>query len=158
MKRYIIIIITFILSQTTLFGQKRIESLSGEWQLVSYFSPKRNGEFKNSQENGCENFLIIKFKEKNKFDLIFTDHKDSIVFSGKLILQKNGQIKIKNNIHEIIYLGELEKCISAPLRMELRGIFHRTFKYLIQDNQLLLIFNLPEDLQGEKQMTFQQLN
>ncbi len=75
-----------------------------------------------------------------------------------LVLNSICTIKIKNNIHEIIYLGELEKCITASLRMEIRGILYRTFNYSIKDNHLALIYNLPEDTHNEKRMIFQRIN
>ncbi|MCR6639450.1 MAG: hypothetical protein NVV82_10850 [Sporocytophaga sp.] len=113
---------------------------------------------KNSEDNGCENFLIIKMYANKRLNFIFTNNKDSITFSGKIVFFKNNTIKVKNNIHEIIYLGELEKCITASLRMEMRGILFRTFNYSIKDNHLDLIYNLPEDTHDEKRMVFQRIN
>ncbi|MBO9700134.1 MAG: hypothetical protein J7604_07970 [Sporocytophaga sp.] len=152
------IIITLFIFQNNLFGQKRIDSLVGEWKLEKYFSPQKNSEVKNSEDNGCENFLIIKVNENKRLKLIFTNNKDSFVFSGKIVFLKNGTIKLKNNIHEIVYLDELEKCITPSLRMEIRGILYRTYQYSIKENQLHLIFNLPEDIHSVKQMVFQRIN
>jgi len=158
MKTIFTIIITLFIFQNNLLGQNRIDSLVGEWKLEKYFSLEKNSEVKNSEDNGCENFLIIKVSKNKRLNFIFTNTKDSFVFSGKIVFLKNGTIKLKNNIHEIIYLGDLEECITASLRMEIRGILYRTFNYSIKDNQLYLIFNLPKDIQSEKRMVFQRIN
>lgn len=152
--KVVLTITAIMIFQIHLFGQHRIDSLVGEWKLEKYFSPEKNTEVKTSVDNGCENFLILRFHKNKKVDLVFTDQKDTIEFSGKISFLKDGTIKLRNSIHEIIYLGELEKCITAPLRIEMRGIFFRTFDYSVSNNQLQLIFNLPEDLQSRKQMVF----
>lgn len=88
MKTIFTIIITRFIFHNDLFGQKRMDRLVGEWKLEKYFSPQKNSEVKNSEDNGCENFLIIKMYANKRLNFIFTNNKDSITFSGKIVFFK----------------------------------------------------------------------
>jgi hypothetical protein len=142
------IFVTFLVKLT---GQNRLDSLVGDWHLQKYYSYLKNQDIESWTPNGCKDYLTLSINKKGKLKIIFTDHKDSIVFSGQ-VKSKSNRIKISNNIHEIIYLGSLEKCITPGLREDIRGTFYRTYNFSITGQSLTLYYNLPTNLADIKTM------
>jgi hypothetical protein len=133
-------------------AQNRLDSLNGSWAISAYESVNTKIEF-NTDTDTCGAFLILNF-QGGKIKFIFTDGQDSAIFSGKISRIKNNLVRIKNNIHEIIYLDELEHCISASRRMDLRGIFYRTFNFSIRNRELSFYYSDPKNLSNIKSIRF----
>jgi hypothetical protein len=135
------------------YAQSRLDSLTGSWQIVNYQRPTKDTTIYQAG-NGCRDFLVLNIDSKNKIKFVFTDKKDSIVFSGRVKLNRDKTIKVDNNIHEILYLKELEECVTAPLRIDLRMTFYRTFNFTIQNDILTFYYDLPAEPTVIKTMTF----
>lgn len=144
-------ILMLLISSTDLLGQNRLDSLEGDWHLKKYFSYLKMQDIESWTPNGCKDYLTLSIHKKGKLRIIFTDHKDSFVFSGK-IRSKNKRLKISNNIHELIYLGNLEKCISPGLREDIRGTLYRVYNFSVTGKQLTLYYNLPANSSDIKTM------
>jgi hypothetical protein len=153
MKKYLLTIISFLII-LGVYGQRKIDSLVGFWTLKDFYSIKKNVFNNNYKTDGCTDFLILEVKKNKKINLIFTNHLDTFIFGGKIKFKRHNITRVKNYIHEIIYLGDLEKCITPALREDFRMIFHRTYSYSVENNQLSFLFNLPKDSINIRKMTF----
>ncbi|MES2680699.1 MAG: hypothetical protein V4635_12470 [Bacteroidota bacterium] len=136
---------------TSLFGQTQ-NDLTGNWLVKTYYSTLSDSGKASMAEKKCSDLLVLKINKKGKMKFIFTDRKDSVVFAGKITFKKNNTVQIENNILQSLYLGELEKCITAELREDIRRVFLRTFACTLEKDHLLLYYNTPSDLQHKKAM------
>jgi hypothetical protein len=143
-----------LLTPVTGFTQNRIDSLIGRWHIKQYYSPLKDSLITRSDEIGCTDFLILEIGKKGKVKYIFTNQNDSILFSGKIRCHEEHSIKITNNIHEIIFLGELEKCIDAGVRMDMRAVLYRTFDFRLNQNTLSFLFDYPNEKTKIKSIDF----
>ncbi len=150
--RQILTAILLCLFQDT-FTQTRFDSLKGSWRLICYQSPSTDNTIDRGG-NGCADFLTLKVNSKGKIKFIFTEKADTIKFSGRIKTTRDKRIKINNNIHEIVYLYELEKCITPMLRIDLRKILFRTYDFSIQKDTLTFFYDLPRRPTCIRTMTF----
>jgi hypothetical protein len=149
--------IILFLSSLSLAAQGRLESLQGNWVIKNFHGPTGDSLTYSIGPGGCTEYLILKFDRRGKARFIFTDKKDTATFSGRLRILKNNGIRFKNNIHEIIYLGELEKCITPVLRIRLRMMFYRTFDFTIKGDELVFHYDFPPPSQIVRTITFKRL-
>jgi hypothetical protein len=126
-----------------LHAQSKFVDIAGNWK-ISYFEHPNKDTIIKRGDNGCEDFLFLEIDAKGKMLLKFTDQKKSYTCKGKIKQHEKQRIEMTNNIHEIIFLGELEACISAALRMHFRSMFYRTFRYGIENNKLTFYYDLPD--------------
>ena len=141
---------------TSLFGQKPGD-LSGNWQIKTYHSTLSDSGTASGVEKKCTELLVLKISKKGKMKFVFTDKKDSVVFAGKIKFKKNSTVQIENNILQSLYLGELEKCVTAELREDMRRVFLRTFACTVEKDKLLFYYNVPSDLKHKKTMVLARL-
>jgi hypothetical protein len=153
MKKCIWLTCLLLFISNCIIAQSRYDSLFGSWQIEKYESPYVDSIIKNGGTK-CEGYLILKINKKGRVKFLFTDKKDSIIFKGKITFKQNNTIKISNNIHEKIFLGELENCITPVLRIEFRTMFYKTFKYVIEHDKLTFYYNLPKNPEVIKTITF----
>lgn len=135
---FLLLHISFLIQAQTKFA-----GIQGNWKISYYESPFKDTIFK-SGDNGCEDFLFLEISPNGKMLLKFTYQKKSYTCKGRIKQKKYQKIKITNKIHENIFLGELEVCISATLRMHFRSMFYRTFRYGIENNKLTFYYDLPD--------------
>lgn len=138
-------------------AQDRLESLRGNWVIKNFHGTIGDSLTYSTGRGGCTEFLILSFGRKGRVRLIFTNKKDTTTFTGRVRLLKNNTIRFKNNIHEIIYLGNLEKCITATLRIEFRKMFYRTFDFSIKENDLVFYYDFPPPARTIRSITFTRL-
>jgi archaellum component FlaG (FlaF/FlaG flagellin family) len=136
---------------TALFGQNPTH-LAGNWHIQSYYSTLNDSVKASLAEKKCCDLMVLKISKKGKMKFIFSDRNDSVVFAGKITFKKNNTVQIKNNILQGLYLGELEKCITAELREDMRRVFLRTFACAVEKEQLVFYYNTPSDLRHKKAM------
>jgi hypothetical protein len=136
---------TFILliSSFLLHAQSKFAGIQGNWKISYYENPYHDTIIKKG-DNGCEDFLFLEIASNGKMLFKFTNQQKSYTCKGRIKPKKNKSIKITNNIHEIVFLGELEACISATLRMHFRSMFYRTFRYGVENNKLTFYYDLPD--------------
>jgi hypothetical protein len=148
----------FLLTAHFASGQDRLDDLWGTWQIVNYYSPS-DDSLVTTADGGCSEFLILEVRKRGKLKFSFTDKKDTVRFSGRVTLnKKNNKIHIQNNIHEIIHLGELENCISASLRIDLRSAFYRVFDFSItNENTLIFYYDFPLEPKKLGTLTFKRI-
>ncbi len=152
-KPMLILIFTIFLIDLT--GQNRLDSLVSDWHLQKYYSHLENLNIENWDSNDCKDYLTLSINKKGKIRIIFTDHKDTIAFRGRIRI-RNKRIKISSNIHEIIYLGDMEKCITPGLREDIRGAFYRIYNFSVTGNQLTFYYDLPTNAREIKTIVLTQ--
>jgi hypothetical protein len=119
------------------FSQSGDFDLYGRWNLFEYYSPDKG--IVKKIDRPCGNFLSIEIKKNGKLTFVFKAEGDSVYFSGKYKL-KNNNITIWDKIHEVMYLGKMQNCISVKLRIELREMLRTVNSYKLEGDTLILYF------------------
>lgn len=130
----------FLTKAFFVIGQKSsVDSLAGNWREQEYYSENIK-KIVTSPGFKCKDFLVLKLNKNLKSEFIFKDPIDSFSFYGKIKLRKNRHVKSENSIRDLIYLGELEKCITPGLRHDFRNIFYAIEQYSVTANELIFFY------------------